>query len=195
MTGTSMDGLDVAVLETGSATPASSRRPPLPLAKQLAEALVALCGPGDDGIDRLGASTPPLRVHRPIRARLPGKLGHRGHRCARHRFPRADRAAPPGRQAAVHPANRRSQPDRRGHRHRHRRRLPPPRHGRRWPGSAARAAVSRGAVPPPCPPPRGPQHRRHCQRNDAACGHDPGHRIRHRTRQRAARCVDTASPR
>lgn len=55
MTGTSMDGLDVAVLETGSPTPAIIAASTVPLPSRLAEALVALCVPGDDEIDRLGA--------------------------------------------------------------------------------------------------------------------------------------------
>ena len=69
---------------------------------------------------------------------------------SRHRQPRPDDAAPAGRRAALHPADRRSQCDRRAPRHRRGRRLSPPRCCCGWRGCAADAGLSspRPSVPP-----------------------------------------------
>lgn len=54
MTGTSMDGLDVAVLETGTSPPAIIAASTIPLPSELARSLAGLSVPGDHEIDRLG---------------------------------------------------------------------------------------------------------------------------------------------
>ena len=54
MTGTSMDGLDVAVLEAGTAPPTIVAASTVPLPGELARSLERLAVPGDDEIDRLG---------------------------------------------------------------------------------------------------------------------------------------------
>ena len=54
MTGTSMDGLDVAVLETDQCPPTIVAATTLPLPSELARSLAALVVPGDGEIDRLG---------------------------------------------------------------------------------------------------------------------------------------------
>ena len=54
MTGTSMDGLDVAVLDTGTSPPAIIAASTVPLPSELAHDLADLSVPGDSEIDRLG---------------------------------------------------------------------------------------------------------------------------------------------
>ena len=54
MTGTSMDGLDVAVLETDTSPPAIIAAATVPLPSELRRALAGLSVPGDREIDRLG---------------------------------------------------------------------------------------------------------------------------------------------
>lgn len=54
MTGTSMDGLDVAVLDTGTTPPAIVTASTVPLPSELALALAGLTVPANDEIDRLG---------------------------------------------------------------------------------------------------------------------------------------------
>lgn len=54
MTGTSMDGLDVAVLDTEACPPAIIAASTVPLPSELARALAALSAPGEREIDRLG---------------------------------------------------------------------------------------------------------------------------------------------
>lgn len=54
MTGTSMDGLDVALLETGTAAPTVHAGCTVPLPVELVDALAALAKPGDDEVERLG---------------------------------------------------------------------------------------------------------------------------------------------
>lgn len=56
MTGTSMDGLDVAVLDTGTAPPAIIAATTVPLPSELALALAGLVVPGDGEVDRLGVA-------------------------------------------------------------------------------------------------------------------------------------------
>lgn len=54
MTGTSMDGLDVAVLDPGTSPPAIIAASTVPLPSELARDLAGLSVPGDREIDRLG---------------------------------------------------------------------------------------------------------------------------------------------
>lgn len=54
MTGTSMDGLDVAALETGTSPPAIIAASTVPLPSELVRSLANLVVPGDGEIDRLG---------------------------------------------------------------------------------------------------------------------------------------------
>ena len=54
MTGTSMDGLDVAVLDAGTSPPTIIAASTVPLPSELAHDLAALSVPGDQEIDRLG---------------------------------------------------------------------------------------------------------------------------------------------
>ena len=54
MTGTSMDGLDIALLEAGDSAPAVSAARTVPLPSELVTALAALASPGDDEVERLG---------------------------------------------------------------------------------------------------------------------------------------------
>ena len=56
MTGTSMDGLDVAVLDAGTAPPAIVAASTVPLPSDLVRSLQALAVPGSGEIDRLGAA-------------------------------------------------------------------------------------------------------------------------------------------
>ncbi|MCY3810334.1 MAG: anhydro-N-acetylmuramic acid kinase [Gammaproteobacteria bacterium] len=56
MTGTSMDGLDVALLETDTSPPAVVAVSTVPLPSELARALARLVVPGDGEIDRLGVA-------------------------------------------------------------------------------------------------------------------------------------------
>ena len=56
MTGTSMDGLDVAVIEANAAQPIIIAGETLPLPAHLAQSLVDLIAPGANEIDRLGAA-------------------------------------------------------------------------------------------------------------------------------------------
>lgn len=54
MTGTSMDGLDVAALDTDCSPPAIIAASTVPLPSELAHSLAGLAAPGDGEIDRLG---------------------------------------------------------------------------------------------------------------------------------------------
>lgn len=56
MTGTSMDGLDVAVLDTGTAPPVIVAAATVPLPSDLGRSLARLAVPGDGEIDRLGVA-------------------------------------------------------------------------------------------------------------------------------------------
>ena len=56
MTGTSMDGLDVALIETGNGAPAIIAARTVPIPTDLARSLAVLTTPGEDDVDRLGVA-------------------------------------------------------------------------------------------------------------------------------------------
>ena len=192
MSGTSLDGVDAALVEFGIARPdadryrlsASSQRP-------LKAELHRLQAAGPNELDRAARAGNELaRLYADAALTLLAAGRHCACSDTRLRLPRANHT--PSTRRRLYLANRQSCTAGRAHRHLRRCGFSQPRH-RRWrPGGAVGTRVSRRCVWLGSEASRHRQYRRHRQPDRPAAARH-GHWLRYRTGQRFARSVDPAA--